>query len=101
MYVFMYIYIYIYIHIYIYVHTSTLVSPLQDPREGTSPKSTGTGRYSIYPATKKSSPLVVISRVTLPGDYDDDYLRLQHGKEFHNFVYKSYVKHINSAKRHR
>jgi hypothetical protein len=32
--------------------------------------------------------------------YDDDvYLRLQHGKGFHNLVYKSYVKYINPAKR--
>jgi hypothetical protein len=33
--------------------------------------------------------------------YDDDvYLRLQHGKGFHNLVYISYVKHINPAKRY-
>jgi phage gp29-like protein len=33
-------------------------------------------------------------------DDDDVYLRLQHGKEFHNLVYMSYVKHTNPAKRH-
>jgi hypothetical protein len=28
--------------------------------------------------------------------YDDDvYLRLQHGKGFHDLVYMSYIKHIN------
>jgi hypothetical protein len=30
-------------------------------------------------------------------DDDDVYLRLQHGQEFHNLVYMSYVKHINPA----
>jgi hypothetical protein len=33
-------------------------------------------------------------------DDDDDgdvYLRLQHGKGFHNLVYMSYAKHINPA----
>jgi hypothetical protein len=30
-------------------------------------------------------------------DDDDVYLRLQHGKGFHNLVYMSYVKHINPA----
>jgi hypothetical protein len=31
-------------------------------------------------------------------DHDDDvYLRLQHGKGFHNLVYISYVKHVNPA----
>jgi hypothetical protein len=36
-------------------------------------------------------------------DNDDDdnddyvYLRLQHGKGFHNLVYVSYVKHINPS----
>jgi hypothetical protein len=33
-----------------------------------------------------------------PSDPEDDvYLRLQHGKGFHNLVYMSYVKHINPA----
>jgi hypothetical protein len=34
-----------------------------------------------------------------PGDDDDDddYLRLQHGKGFHNLVYMFYVKHTNPA----
>jgi hypothetical protein len=36
------------------------------------------------------------------GDDDDDvYLRLQHGKGFHNLVYMSYVKQRNPAKRHK
>jgi hypothetical protein len=30
-------------------------------------------------------------------DDDDVYLRLQHGKGFHNLVYMSYVKHIKPA----
>jgi hypothetical protein len=30
-------------------------------------------------------------------DDDDVYLRIQHGKRFHNIVYMSYVKHINPA----
>jgi hypothetical protein len=36
-----------------------------------------------------------------PDDDDDVYLRLQHGKGFHNLVYMSYVKHIDPAKRHK
>jgi hypothetical protein len=32
-----------------------------------------------------------------PCDDDDVYFRLQHGKEFHNLVYMSYVKHINPS----
>jgi hypothetical protein len=35
---------------------------------------------------------------SIPDDDDDDYLRLQQGKRFHNLVYMSYVKHINQAK---
>jgi len=30
-------------------------------------------------------------------DDDDIYLRLQHGKGFHDLVYMSYVKHTNPA----
>jgi hypothetical protein len=30
-------------------------------------------------------------------DDDDDYLRLQHGKGFHNVVYMSYVIHMNPS----
>jgi hypothetical protein len=30
-------------------------------------------------------------------DDDDVYLRLQHGEGFRNFVYMSYIKHINAA----
>jgi hypothetical protein len=32
-----------------------------------------------------------------PDDDDDVYLRLQHGKGFHNLVYLSYVKQMNPA----
>jgi hypothetical protein len=30
-------------------------------------------------------------------DDDDVYLRLRHGKGFHNLVYMSYIKHMNPA----
>jgi hypothetical protein len=46
----------------------------------------GLGRTAVSPNPK-------------PNDDDDDvYLRLQHGKDFHNLVYMS---HINPAKRHK
>jgi hypothetical protein len=42
--------------------------------------------------------LLLMAYVAAAGIYMDDdddfYLRLQHGKEFHNLVYMSYVKHI-------
>jgi hypothetical protein len=43
--------------------------------------------------------VVALARVTFLIVYDDDdvYLRLQHGKGFHNLVYMSYIKHINPA----
>jgi hypothetical protein len=44
--------------------------------------------------------LEVNSKANKPDD-DEVYLRLQHGKGFHNLVYMSYVKHINPAKRHK
>jgi hypothetical protein len=34
------------------------------------------------------------------GPGDDVYLRLQHGKGFHNLVFMSYVKYINPASKH-
>jgi hypothetical protein len=39
----------------------------------------------------------------ISGYSDDDnvYLRLQHGKGFHNLVYMSYIKHINPTKSHK
>jgi hypothetical protein len=44
----------------------------------------------------------IMTAAFLPADDNDDvYLRLQHGKEFQNFVYISKVKDINPAIRHK
>jgi hypothetical protein len=50
-------------------------------------------------------PQDVGMHISLVNDNDDNddglYLRLQRGKEFHNLVYMSHIKHINPAKRHK
>jgi hypothetical protein len=88
--VYIYIYIYllyesksttilaIYMHIYIYMYTQ--IHSHKFPQRS----------LSLRPCFQR-----------LLYDDDDVYLRLQHGKGFHNFVYMSYVKHINPAKRHK
>jgi hypothetical protein len=75
----------------IYRHTST--SRLRGPGM------TGV----ILSVTSTESVLTVSTESVLTGavitddDDDDVYLRLQHGKGFHNLVYMSYVKHIDPA----
>jgi hypothetical protein len=48
-------------------------------------KSSNTATYAIAPS------------MYMDDDDDDVYLRLQHGKGFHNLVYMSHVKHMNTA----
>jgi hypothetical protein len=69
--IYMYFYIYIYIYIHIYIHIYTYLS---------------------------EEPERALHCILASCDDDNDvYLRLQHGKGFHNFVYVSYIKHINLA----
>jgi hypothetical protein len=47
-----------------------------------------------------NTPLLIECFLAYLSRYDDDddaYLRLQHGKGFHNLAYISYIKHINPA----
>jgi hypothetical protein len=44
--------------------------------------------------------IAVISSIANDDDDDDVYLRLQYGKEFHNLVYMSYVKHEQNNSKH-
>jgi hypothetical protein len=49
----------------------------------------------IMKAALASIPLLDTFKVL--DDDDDVYLRLQHGRGFHNLVYMSSLKHINPA----
>jgi hypothetical protein len=51
----------------------------------------------IMKAALASIPLLDTFKDLDDDDDDDVYLRLQHGRGFHNLVCISYVKHINPA----
>jgi hypothetical protein len=64
-YIYIYIYKYIYIHIYVYIYTS------------------------LVDAGITSRSLVIQIALLVGSDDDDVYLRVQHGKGFHNLVYNT------------
>jgi hypothetical protein len=82
--VYIYIYIYIYRCIYTYIPVTSTFCLLSS---------------FFFPSVELtiSASMKSSGRCLDDDDDDDDYLRLQHGKAFHNLVYMSYVIHINPA----
>jgi hypothetical protein len=52
-------------------------------------------QINIYIYTHSSVSISTSNRIN--DDDDDVYLKLQHGKKFHNLIYTSYIKYINPA----
>jgi hypothetical protein len=82
-------YMYIYIYVYIYAFSeSKYVSPV----------SCINSRSAVAAYNDSAtSPPIPFARPPITVPDEDVYLRLQHGKAFHNLVSMSYVKHINPA----
>jgi hypothetical protein len=89
MYICMNIHIYVYISIYIHIHELSITRDIY--------------RFvhlyiRIYILTYVHFHLYVFDLHSHRRIDDDDvYLRLQHGKGFHNLVYMSYVRHIKPS----
>jgi hypothetical protein len=84
--------VYVYIHIYVHIYII---------RFWKINEKNVTYQDAILGARAKLQPFLCVgwigNNAVVGDDNDDVYLRLQHGRGFHNLVYMSYVKHINPA----